>query len=93
MMRELSHRGLLGAPAVALPAKIPVVQRKPESHLRSETTPRYLSECLKRWLIIPMRLCECHDKILVEAMEPFYIPFALIPSNASAKGVHGKVVH
>ena len=54
MMRELSHRGLLGAPAVALPAKIPVVQRKPESHLRSETNPRYFSECLKRWLIIPM---------------------------------------
>ncbi len=38
-------------------------------------------------------LCECHDEILVEAMEPFYIPFALIPSNASAKGVHGQVVH
>ena len=38
-------------------------------------------------------LCECYDKILVEAMEPFYIPFALILSNASAKGVHGQVVH
>jgi hypothetical protein len=32
-----------------------MVQGTPESHLRSETNPRYLSECLKRWLIIPMR--------------------------------------
>jgi hypothetical protein len=53
-IRELSHHGLLGARAAAFPAKIPMVQGTPESHLRSETNPRYLSECLKRWLIIPM---------------------------------------
>jgi hypothetical protein len=35
-------------------AKIPVVGGTPESHLWSETNPRYLSECLKKWLIIPM---------------------------------------
>ena len=29
------------------PAKIPVVQGLPESHLRPETNPRYLSECQK----------------------------------------------
>ena len=54
MMWELSHRALLTARAAALPVKISVVQGTPESHLRSETIPRYLSECLKRWLIIPM---------------------------------------
>jgi hypothetical protein len=40
-------------------AKIPMVQGTPESYLRSETNPRYLSECLKRWLIIPCILILC----------------------------------
>jgi hypothetical protein len=53
-MWELGHRGLLGARAAALPGKFPVVKRPPESHLRSEADARYLSDCLKRWLIIPI---------------------------------------
>ena len=38
-------------------------------------------------------LCECHDQVLVEAAEPFYIPIALILSDASAEGVHWQVIH
>jgi len=53
-IRELSHCGLLKKCAAALPAKIPMIQGAPESHLLSVKFPRYLSECLKRWLLIPM---------------------------------------
>jgi hypothetical protein len=42
--------------AAALTAKIPMAQGTPEAHLRSEKYPRYLSECLKKWLILPMHI-------------------------------------
>lgn len=60
VIRGLSLRGLLGTPAAALPRKFQVVKGPPESRLRPETNPRYLSECLKRWLIIPMRFRVSH---------------------------------
>jgi len=40
----------------AFEAKIPMVQGKPESHLRSNKYSRYLSERLKKWLILPMHI-------------------------------------
>jgi hypothetical protein len=47
-IRELSQHGLLGVRATAFPAKIPMVQGTPESHLRSEKYARYLSEYPKK---------------------------------------------
>ena len=39
------------------------------------------------------KLSKRHDEILVEATEPLYIAFALIPGDASTKGVHRQVIH
>ena len=55
-------------------AKIPVVGGTPESHLWSETNPRYLSECLKKWLIIALQcavLTEITDIANLEAVGAF----------------------
>jgi len=46
MMRELSHRGLLGAPAAVLLARIPVAYGATESPLRLEPSPRCLEGIL-----------------------------------------------
>ena len=45
------------------------VQGAPESHLRSETNPRYLSQCLKRWLIIPMHKTVLHYSVMKNKTE------------------------
>ena len=51
-------------------AKILVhVQGAPESHLRSETNSRYLSQCLKRWLIITMHKTALHYSVMKNKTE------------------------
>lgn len=62
--RNLSDRGLMGAYAATLPVTIPVLRRHPGSR----KGPGYLSECLKRSLILRARNKSvfCVQRVLVD---------------------------
>lgn len=51
-----------------IPAKVPMVQGTPESHLPSETNPQCLSEFLKWCLMIQMR--DIIDEVRVNVGSP-----------------------